>query len=107
MGLNLKADTTVLILLALLGIIFFLLITNAFQFKDKVFNTLYPKSESLAQNSEAIGGMIFNDPNFTLDHEITITGLFPNTDYFYKIVTENKNGEQFTSQVRKFKTKGA
>lgn len=148
MGINLKADTAVLIFLALLGMIFFLLIANALQFKDKVFNTLYPKPESFAQSSESINGMIFqdikiddttresatvswftnlpattrilvgissdtfpltsiNDPNLTLDHQITIAGLSPNTNYFYKIVTENMHGEQLTSTVRKFRTKGS
>lgn len=48
MGLNLRAEIAVLVFLALLGIIFFLLITNTLEFKDKVFNTLYPKSRSYA-----------------------------------------------------------
>ena len=39
----------ILILLAALGIIFYLLLTNTASFKDKLFSRLYPKPSSYAQ----------------------------------------------------------
>lgn len=138
----------ILIVVAALGIIFFLILVNALEFKDKLFSALFPKPPSYASNSEpfSAGNKVnfskitvvgntsttatfswetnipstskiivgqfpdvlslpsVEDTTLAVDHEVTISGLAPNTGYYYKAVSKNANNQEFNSEVKQFKT---
>ncbi len=76
--------TPPLVLVAVVGIIAFLLIANAFSFKDKFFNALYPKPPS-----HAAGAVELN----LLPTPITVT----TGDNFNVDIAVNPNGEQVSA----------
>ena len=49
-----RGSAPILILLAAVGLIFFLLVANSFEFKDKLFNLLFPKPPSFAAEPDEI-----------------------------------------------------
>ncbi len=57
--LNQAGASHILILVAVVGFLFFLLISNAFDFKDKLFSNLFPKPPSHAVSPYKIGAYYF------------------------------------------------
>lgn len=68
---------SILIILAAAGIIFFLILVNALQFKDRLFNSLYPKPNSFASSgSSPVGNEVKFDQvqvKDTTDTSATVT----------------------------------
>lgn len=51
---NEAGATPLLLLLAIIGLLLFLFLTNIFSFKDRLFNTLFPKPPSQAQEGDFV-----------------------------------------------------